>query len=163
MTGIGRASGKVFNDGTSGQHGPSRPHCDGEASSSPASGRRHTWPIEANSTLWTRHVRSSAFLTSVCMISGVRSRPGVSRDVRDRILNHGRSRKGSITDVVDNHYEYEAVKRAALEPWSDTIDAILSRCPSEIDGYHPRLSRLKGIDQIRLAGQIHADPCARSS
>ena len=32
----------------------------------------------------------------------------VPKDVRERILNHGGSRKGSITDGVYNHYEYDA-------------------------------------------------------
>ena len=78
------------------------------------------------------------------------SRLGVPKDVRERILNHGGSRKGSITDGVYNHYEYEAEKRAALELWADAIDGIVGCGPAEIDGYHVRLSRLKGIDRIKV-------------
>ena len=78
------------------------------------------------------------------------SRLGVPKDVRERILNHGGSRKGSITDGVYNHYEYEAEKRAALELWADAVDGITGSGPAEIDGYQVRLSRLKGIDRIRV-------------
>ena len=52
------------------------------------------------------------------------SRLGVPKDVRERILNHGGSRKGSVTDGVYNHYEYDAEKRASLELWADAIDGI---------------------------------------
>ena len=78
------------------------------------------------------------------------SRLGVPKDVRERILNHGGSRKGSITDGVYNHYEYDAEKRAALELWADAINAITGSGPAEIDGYHVRLSRLKGIERITV-------------
>ncbi len=78
------------------------------------------------------------------------SRLGVPKDVRERILNHGGSRKGSITDGVYNHYEYDAEKRAAVELWADALNGIVGRGPSEIDGYNARLSRLKGIDKIKL-------------
>ncbi len=53
------------------------------------------------------------------------SRLGVPKDVRERILNHGGRRKGSITDGVYNRYEYDAEKRAALEMWADAADASL--------------------------------------
>jgi integrase len=43
------------------------------------------------------------------------SQYGVPKEVRERILNHGGMRKGSITDSVYNRYEYDAEKRAALE------------------------------------------------
>jgi len=78
------------------------------------------------------------------------SRLGVPKDVRERILNHGGSRKGSITDSVYNHYEYEAEKRAALELWADALDSITGRGPAELDGYHTRLSRMKGTDKIKV-------------
>lgn len=78
------------------------------------------------------------------------SRLGVPKDVRERILNHGGSRKGSITDGVYNHYEYDAEKRAAVELWADALAGIIGRGPSEIDGYNTRLSRLKGIDRIKM-------------
>jgi integrase len=78
------------------------------------------------------------------------SRLGVPKDVRERILNHGGSRKGSITDGVYNHYEYDAEKRAAVELWADALNSIVGRGPSEIHGYNARLSRLKGRDSIKL-------------
>lgn len=43
------------------------------------------------------------------------SRLGVPKDIRERILNHGGKRKGSITEGVYNRYEYNPEKRAALE------------------------------------------------
>jgi len=79
------------------------------------------------------------------------SRLGVPKDVRERILNHGGSRKGSITDGVYNHYEYDAEKRASLELWADALDGIIGRGPPEIDAYHVRLSRMKGIDRVKVA------------
>lgn len=78
------------------------------------------------------------------------SKFNVPKDVRERILNHGGSRKGSITDGVYNHYEYDAEKRTALELWADAIDGIVGCGPAEVDGYHVRLSRLKGIDRIKV-------------
>jgi integrase len=78
------------------------------------------------------------------------SRLGVPKDVLERILNHGGSRKGSVTDGVYNHYEYDAEKRAALELWADALNAIVGRGPVEINGYHARLARLKGGKKIRL-------------
>jgi hypothetical protein len=80
------------------------------------------------------------------------SRLGVPKDVRERILNHGGKRKGSITEGVYNHYNYHFEKRAALELWAVAIDAIVGRGPTEIDGYRARLARLKGgrKDQTRL-------------
>lgn len=79
------------------------------------------------------------------------SRLGVPREVRERILNHGGTRKGSITEGVYNHYEYDSEKRAALELWADALDAILGRGPREIHGYSVRLARLKGAEKIRIA------------
>jgi hypothetical protein len=34
-----------------------------------------------------------------------------------------------------------AEKRAALELWADALDAVLGRCPPEIEGYPARLAR----------------------
>ena len=79
------------------------------------------------------------------------SRFGVPKDVRERILNHGGRRKGSIADGVYNHYEYEGEKRAALALWADALDGITGHGPPEIDSYHARLSRLKGSDRIKVA------------
>ena len=52
------------------------------------------------------------------------SQYGVPKDVRERILNHGGSRKGSVTESVYNRYEYNAEKRAALELWADVSSLI---------------------------------------
>ena len=82
------------------------------------------------------------------------SRMGVPKDVRERILNHGGSRKGSITDGVYNHYEYDAEKRAALELWADATDSIVGQGPAEIDGYPVRLSRVKGVDKIKVGSEV---------
>lgn len=78
------------------------------------------------------------------------SRLGVPKEVRERILNHGGSRKGSITESVYNHYEYDAEKRAALELWADALAGILGEGPVEIDGYTIRLARLKGCETVRV-------------
>jgi integrase len=79
------------------------------------------------------------------------SRLDVPKDVRERILNHGGNRKGSVTDGVYNHYEYDAEKRAALELWADALDSIIRGSPTKIDTYHVRLSRHKGADRIRVS------------
>jgi hypothetical protein len=67
---------------------------------------------------------------------------------RERILNHGGSRKGSITDSVYDRYEYDAEKRAALELWADALHGIVSGRPTEVLGYH---ARLKGSDKGEVA------------
>jgi hypothetical protein len=82
------------------------------------------------------------------------SRYSVPKDVRERILNHGGNRKGSITDGVYNHYEYDAEKRAALELWADAIASIVGHGPVEIDGYPIRLSRVKGADKIKVRSEF---------
>jgi integrase len=76
---------------------------------------------------------------------------GVPKDVRERILNHGGMRKGSITESVYNRYEYDAEKRAALELWADALAGIISGRPTEVRGYRARLARLKGADKIKVA------------
>jgi integrase len=78
------------------------------------------------------------------------SRFGVPKDVRERILNHGGMRKGSITEGVYNLYEYDAEKRAALELWADALAGIIAGRPTEIRGYHARLARLKGADKVKV-------------
>jgi integrase len=77
------------------------------------------------------------------------SRLGVPKDVRERILNHGGSRKG-ITDSVYNRYEYDAEKRVALQLWADALDGITGTGPREIESYHVRLARIKGDHKIIL-------------
>ena len=71
--------------------------------------------------------------------------------MRERILNHGGSRKGSITESVYNYYEYDAEKRAALELWADALEGIIGGHPTEVRGYHARLARLKGWDKVKVA------------
>ena len=75
------------------------------------------------------------------------SQYGVPKDVRERILNHGGMRKGSITESVYNRYDYDAEKRAALELWADALAGIIAGRPTEVRGYHTRLGRLKGSDR----------------
>ena len=75
---------------------------------------------------------------------------GVPKYVRERILNHGGMRKGSVTESVYNRYEYEPEKRAALELWADALAGIVAGRPVEIRGYHARLARLKGADRVRI-------------
>ncbi len=83
--------------------------------------------------------------------------PGYPDEVRsfchhpDHGLNHDGKRKGSITDSVYNRYEYDAEKRTALELWADALHGIFSGPPTEVRGYHARLSRLKGSDTIKVA------------
>ena len=79
------------------------------------------------------------------------SQYGVPKDVHERILNHGGTRKGSITESVYNRYEYDAEKRAALELWADALDGIIVGRPTEIRGYHARLAQLKGSDKVKVA------------
>jgi integrase len=79
------------------------------------------------------------------------SKYGVPKDVRERILNHGGMRKGSITESVYNRYEYDAEKRAALELWADALAGIIGEGPTEVSGYHARLARLKGTDRVKVA------------
>jgi hypothetical protein len=78
------------------------------------------------------------------------SQLGVPKDVRERILNHGGKRKGSITEGVYNLYEYDAEKRAALELWADALDGILQGEQREIESYHVRLALLKGAKTVRV-------------
>jgi integrase len=78
------------------------------------------------------------------------SRYGVPKDVRERILNHGGMRKGSITESVYNRYEYDAEKRAALELWADALAEIVLNHTTEVRGYHARLARLKGTDKVQI-------------
>jgi len=84
------------------------------------------------------------------------SRLGVSKEVRERILNHGGNRKSSVTEGVYNHYEYDAEKRAALGLWADALDGIIRGNPIWIDAYHVRLSRHKGADKIRLSSDAES-------
>jgi hypothetical protein len=79
------------------------------------------------------------------------TRYGVPKEIRERVLNHGGKRSGSVTESVYSWYDHDAEKRAALELWADALDGILGRGPSEIDGYHVRLARAKGGDKVRLA------------
>jgi integrase len=78
------------------------------------------------------------------------SQYGVPKDVRERILNHGGMRKGSVTESVYNRYEYDAEKRAALELWADALAGIIGHGPSEVRGYHARLARLKGKETVKI-------------
>ena len=58
--------------------------------------------------------------------------------------------QGQRNRGVYNHYEYDAEKRAALELWADALAGLRGKGPAEIDGYHVRLSRMKGMDRIKV-------------
>ncbi len=75
---------------------------------------------------------------------------GVPRDVRERILNHGGKRKGSITEGTYTWYDYDAEKRAALELWADALDCIVEERDAEIEDYYSRLARLKASGKVRV-------------
>jgi hypothetical protein len=76
------------------------------------------------------------------------SQLGVPKDVRERILNHGGKRKGSLTEGVYNLYEYDAEKRAGLELWGDAIDCIVQGKQAFIEDYHARLAKLHGTGTV---------------
>lgn len=84
-------------------------------------------------------------------VGSMLTRFGVPKDVRERILNHGGKRKGSITESVYSWYDYDAEKRAALELWADALDAIVSGQTAEIADYNSRLAHLKGGGLLRVA------------
>ena len=75
---------------------------------------------------------------------------GVPKEVRQRVLNHGGSRKGDVTDGVYACYDFDDEKRAALELWADTLEYIVAGRRAEIDNFHTRLARLKGIGTVRI-------------
>ena len=76
------------------------------------------------------------------------SQLGVPKHVRERILNHGGKRRGSLTEGVYNLYEYDAEKRAALELWADALDCIVKGKQSYIEDYHARLAKLHGTGTV---------------
>lgn len=83
-------------------------------------------------------------------VGSMMTRYGVPKEVRERVLNHGGMRKGSVTESVYSWYDYESEKRAALELWADALDAIVSGRREEIAGYHIRLAKYKGNGFIRV-------------
>jgi integrase len=76
------------------------------------------------------------------------SQLGVPKNVRERILNHGGKRKGSITEGVYNLYEYDTEKRAALELWAEALDCIVQGKQAYIEDYHARLAKLHGTGTV---------------
>jgi integrase len=81
-------------------------------------------------------------------VGSMMTRFGVPKDVRERVLNHGGKRKGSITESVYSWYDYDAEKRAALELWADALDCIVTGRASEIENYTARLARLKDAGTV---------------
>jgi len=75
---------------------------------------------------------------------------GVPKEIRQRVLNHGGMRKGDVTDAVYAWYDFDDEKRAALELWADALDCIVEGRRAEIDNFHARLARLKGIGTVRI-------------
>jgi hypothetical protein len=91
------------------------------------------------------------------------SQYGVPKDERERILNHGGMRNGSITESVYNRYEYDAEKRAALEFWANVLLAgIIGGRPTEVRGYHARFARQKDRTRSRSPERL-ACPALRSA
>jgi hypothetical protein len=78
------------------------------------------------------------------------TRYGVPKDVRERVLNHGGKRRGSITESTYSWYDYDHEKRAALELWADALGCITEGRTGEIDDYTIRLARLKGTNQVLI-------------
>ena len=83
-------------------------------------------------------------------VGSMMTRYGVPKDVRERVLNHGGRRKNNVTESVYSWYDYDAEKRAALELWADALDCIGAGRSGEIEGYDPRLARLKGKGTVRI-------------
>jgi hypothetical protein len=81
------------------------------------------------------------------------SQYGVPKDVRERVLNHGGMRKGSIMESVYNRYEYDAEKRATLELWADALSGIVGRGPTKV-----RHARLAGRLIVRSCRRRHISP-----
>jgi integrase len=75
---------------------------------------------------------------------------GVPRDVRERILNHGGRRRGSVTEGIYTWYDYDAEKRAALELWADALQCIIEDRETEIEDYYARLARFKASGTVRV-------------
>jgi integrase len=83
-------------------------------------------------------------------VGSMMTRFGVPRDVRERVLNHGGKRSGSITESVYSWYDFASEKRAALELWADALTCIVEGRQEAIDSYSTRLSRLKGSGTVMV-------------
>jgi integrase len=81
-------------------------------------------------------------------VGSMMTRYGIPRDIRERVLNHGGKRTGSVTEAVYSWYDFAAEKRAALELWADALVCIVEGRQGEIDGYEIRLARLKGSSRL---------------
>ena len=77
------------------------------------------------------------------------SQYGVPKDVRERILNHGGMRKGSITESVYNRYEYDAEKRAALR-----FEAIMRGSCASRGRTRSRLPEPTALPQTKSAAEV---------
>jgi hypothetical protein len=79
-----------------------------------------------------------------------RRRTGVAvpRDIRERVLNHGGKRSGSVTEAVCSWYDFAAEKRTALELWADALSCIVEGRRTEIDGYSSRLTKMGGTSKV---------------
>ena len=81
-------------------------------------------------------------------VGSMMTRFGVPRDVRERVLNHGGKRSGSVTEAVYSWYDFAAEKRAALELWADALSCIVEGHRAEIEDYSSRLARLRGTSKV---------------
>lgn len=83
-------------------------------------------------------------------VGSLMTKYGVPRDVRERVLNHGGKRTGSVTESVYSWYDYEAEKRAALELWADVLEALVDGSEAELADYSTRLAQIKGSAKVRI-------------
>src|SRR5262245_589947 len=83
-------------------------------------------------------------------VGSMMTRYGVPRDVRERVLNHGGKRTGSITESVYSWYDHDAEKRAALDMWADALSCIIAGRAGEIEDYTTRLAKLKGTAKVLI-------------
>jgi integrase len=81
-------------------------------------------------------------------VGSMMTRFGVPRDVRERVLNHGGKRSGSVTEAVYSWYDFASEKRAALELWAEALSCIVEGRRAEIEDYSSRLARLRGTSKV---------------
>jgi len=81
-------------------------------------------------------------------VGSMMTRYGVPKDVRERVLNHGGKRRGSVTESTYSWYDYDDEKRTALALWADALGCITEGRTSEIDDYTTRLAQLKGTKLV---------------
>lgn len=84
-------------------------------------------------------------------VGSMMTRFGVPRDIRERVLNHGGKRSGSVTEAVYSWYDFAAEKRAALELWADALSCIVEGRRAEIEDYSSRVATLRGTSKVLVS------------